>query len=93
MDLTFEWDEEKSQINFKKHDIGFEEAKTVFGDPWAITIQDPLHSESEERFMTIGISSKDRIIVVIHTERHSNIRIISSRKAARSERKTYEKNR
>ena len=90
MSLTFEWDEYKSAKNEKKHGITFEEAKTVFNDPLAITINDPDHSDSEYRFINIGFSSKGEVLVVWHTERNENIRIIGCRKATRSERTKYE---
>lgn len=88
--MTFEWDEAKDQRNRQKHRIGFEEAKTVFGDPRAITIADPEHSDEEDRFLESGLSTQGRVLVVSYTERGSNIRIISYRKANKSERKTYE---
>ena len=69
MALTFEWDEEKSRSNFKKHGLRFEEAKTVFNDPFAITIDDPDHSDVEERYIDIGTSSKGRLVVIWYTER------------------------
>jgi len=87
--LTFEWDEEKSKANLRKHRISFEEAKTVFNDSLSITIPDPQHSIGEHRYIDIGRSSKGRILVVVYTERRSNIRIISCRKATRSERRVY----
>ena len=92
MNLTFEWDEEKAKENFRKHKISFEEAKSVFNDPFSITIFDPLHSSGEHRYIDIGCSSKERTLVVVYTERRSNIRIISSRIATKSERRIYEKN-
>ena len=64
MPLTFEWDEEKSQQNFKKHGITFDEAKTVFNDPFALTIADPDHSDEEERYLDIGLSVKERVLLV-----------------------------
>jgi len=91
MNLNFEWDEEKAKTNLKKHEVSFEEATTVFLDPFSITMPDPDHSEDEERYLDLGISYKGRVLVVIYTERSSNIRIISCRKAAFSERKLYEK--
>ena len=91
MELTFEWDENKSKRNLKKHGVDFEEAKTIFNDPFAITIDDPDHSVVEERYLDIGLSSKGRMLVVWYTERNDNIRIIGCRKAIRSERKIYEK--
>jgi uncharacterized DUF497 family protein len=91
MTLKFEWDENKSILNLKKHGIDFKEGKTVFNDPFAITIDDPDHSDLEERYIDIGISSKGRILVVWYTERNGNIRIIGCRKAVRFERESYEK--
>jgi uncharacterized DUF497 family protein len=91
MALTFEWDEAKDLSNQKKHGVGFEEAKTVFNDPRSITIADEQHSDNEDRFIDIGVSSRGRLIVVSYTERGSNIRIISCRKATKTERKEYEK--
>ncbi len=91
MTLTFEWNENKSQGNSKKHGITFEEAKTVFNDTFAMTIDDPDHSEVEDRYIDIGISLKGRILVVWYTERNENIRIIGCRKATQPERKIYGK--
>ena len=90
MSLVFEWDQNKSDKNEKKHGITFEEAKTVFNDRYAITIDDPDHSDDEYRYIDIGFSSEGRILVVWYTERNENIRIIGSRKAIRTERKSYE---
>ena len=90
MKLTFEWDEQKDLSNQRKHGVGFDEAKTVFNDPRSITIADEEHSDDEERWIDIGMSSRGRVIVVAYTERAPNIRIISCRKATKSERKTYE---
>ncbi len=90
MPLTFEWDEEKSKRNVKKHKVPFEEAATVFADPLSLTIPDPLHSEEEDRFVTMGMSIKGRLLVVVHTERGDAIRIISARLATRRERRAYE---
>lgn len=91
MGLTFEWNYEKALQNIKKHEVSFEEAATVFGDPLSLTIYDPLHSEEEDRFVIIGESVRKRLLVVIHVERKDRIRIISARKATKRERKTYEK--
>lgn len=88
-DLNFEWDEDKAQINFRKHKVSFDEAKTVFNDPLSITIEDPDHSE-EERFIDIGVSAKGKVLIVAYTERKSKLRIISCRKATDSERRKYE---
>jgi uncharacterized DUF497 family protein len=90
MDLPFEWDEEKAEENLEKHGIRFEEAKSVFGDPFTITIDDPDHSEDEQRFIDIGYSRSGRILVVVYTERGPKTRIICCRKATLTERKKYE---
>lgn len=90
MTLFFEWDEEKAEANLKKHNVSFEDAASVFFDPFSITIPDPDHSDEEERYIDIGISNNGQILVVVYTERSSNIRIISSRTATSKERKIYE---
>lgn len=91
MTLRFEWDQNKSEANERKHAVTFEEAKTVFNDPFSITINDPDHSNEEYRYVDIGLSSKSRVLVVWYTERNGNIRIIGCRKTTKSERKAYEK--
>lgn len=90
MTTTFEWDEDKSKLNLRKHGSSFEEGKTVFNDPFAITIGDPDHSDDESRYIDIGLSSKGRLLVVWYTDRNENIRLIGCRKTTRSERKAYE---
>ncbi len=90
MGLTFEWDDAKASQNRTKHGAAFEEAATVFADTLSLTIDDPLHSVEEERFVTIGESALRRLLVVVHTERGDTIRIISARQATRRERKDYE---
>jgi len=90
MKLNFEWDEDKSIANLKKHRVSFDEAITVFIDPFSITISDAEHSIDEQRYINLGSSEKGRVLVVVYTERSSNIRIISCRKATLSERKLYE---
>jgi uncharacterized protein len=90
MGLTFEWDTRKAAQNLRKHKISFEEAATVFGDPLSLTIYDPLHSDDEDRFVTIGESNQGHILVIAHTDREDNIRIISARAATQHERETYE---
>ncbi len=90
MKLRFEWDEEKAKANFHKHKISFDEATTVFSDPFSVTIPDPDHSADEKRYIDIGCSDKDRILVVVYTERGTSIRIISCCKATPKERKHYE---
>jgi len=90
VNLTFEWDEEKSQDNLQKHSVSFEEAKTVFGDLLSITIADRHHSTDEHRFIDIGMSNQQRLLIVVYSKRKSNIRIISCREATTLERKVYE---
>ena len=90
--LIFEWDPKKGKSNLGKHGVSFDEASTAFKDPLSLTIDDPLHSNDEDRTVLIGISYKNRILVVVHTERGDNIRIISARKAVKKERKYYESN-
>ena len=90
MGLVIEWDGEKARQNARKHSVSFEEAATVFSDPLSLTIDDPLHSSVEVRFVTAGRSSRERLLVVAHTERGDTIRIISARTATRSERNSYE---
>ena len=90
--LLFEWDTEKAITNKKIHGITFDEASTAFNDTLSLTIYDPLHSEKENRFILIGNSHKDRLLVIVHTERSDKIRIISARKAKKKERQYYEEN-
>jgi uncharacterized protein len=92
MPLIFEWDPPKNRSNIEKHGVSFEEASTVFQDTLSLTIDDPLHSIDEERLILIGMSQKNRILVVVHTERGDNIRIISARKTTKNERQYYESN-
>jgi uncharacterized DUF497 family protein len=72
MALNFEWDRNKAKSNLGKHGISFEEASTVFGDPSSLTIPDPVHSELENRFVTVGTSHRGKLLVVVHTERGDN---------------------
>ncbi len=90
MKLTFEWDEVKARENLIKHKVPFDEGKTVFNDPFLLTYPDVDHSETEERYVNIGVSAKDRILVLIHAERQGKISIISCRKATVRERRNYE---
>jgi uncharacterized protein len=90
--LLFEWDTGKAKINLETHGISFDEASTVFGDSMSLVIYDPLHSDDEDRFILIGSSHRKRLLVIVHTERGNNIRIISARKATRKEGEQYEKN-
>ena len=90
MPLSFEWDESKAKANLAKHGVSFEEASTVFGDSLSLTIPDPAHSQVEDRSILLGQSHQRKLLVVVHTERGDNIRIISARRASRRERKSYE---
>ena len=91
MALRFSWDPRKAASNLRKHGVSFEEAVTAFGDPLSLTIPDPLHSDSEDRFVLLGLSANSRHLVVVHAERGDNdIRIISARLASRRERTQYE---
>jgi uncharacterized DUF497 family protein len=90
MDLEFEWDPRKAAANLRKHGVTFEEAVSAFADPHSITIPDPDHSIDEDRFILIGRSAMERMLVVVHLERGDRIRLISARLAARRERRTYE---
>jgi uncharacterized DUF497 family protein len=93
MPLRFEWDPEKAQTNLGKHRVSFPEAATVFGDPLSVTFPDPDHSVDEERYITIGLSRSGQLLMVAHTDRGDNIRIISARRSTRRERKFYEEQR
>ena len=88
--MEFEWDPKKAEKNFKKHGISFQEAATVFGDPLAITFQDPNHSMEEDRQLTFGQSLQKRLIVVSHAKRGERTRIINARLMGRNERVIYE---
>lgn len=89
--IRFEWDENKNEINMKKHGISFSEAKTVFYDAEALVIDDPEHSEEEERFIILGFSQRANLLVVCHCYRACDtvIRIISARKATTTETRQY----
>lgn len=88
--MRFEWDPEKARRNVAKHGVSFEEAATAFGDPLSLTILDPDHSEEEDRSILLGQTYAGRLVVVVHTDRGENIRVISARLATRRERKAYE---
>ena len=91
MGLVFEWDPRKARTNRVKHRVTFEEASSVFADALSLTIADPLHSgRDEERYVTIGTSHRERVLVVVHRDRADCIRIIGARKATRRERRLYE---
>jgi len=88
--VKFEWDPGKARRNRRKHRVSFQEAATVFGDPLAVTYADPDHSLLERRFITVGMSSAGKVLIVAHADRDENTRIISARKTTQSERKHYE---
>ena len=88
--MEFEWDREKAKRNLRKHKVSFDEAMTIFYEPLSATFDDPDHSTDEERLITIGYSSRSRLLVVSHTERGKTIRIISARPATAHERKRHE---
>ena len=91
MSLPFEWDPDKSASNRKKHGVTFEEAATAFGDARALTIHDEDHSVREDRFITLGISARGRLLVVVHSDHGESVRIISSRLATTREEAAYVK--
>lgn len=88
--MKFEWDSDKATASLNKHGVSCQEASTIFGDDLSLTDRDPAHSTNEHRFITFGMSSENRILVVAHAERSDKIRIISARPATRAERKFYE---
>ena len=90
MSLEFEWDPRKAHRNLTIHGVSFDEASTAFQDPLSQTIADPLHSEDEKRFVLLGRSHRNRLLVVVHTERGDRIRLISARLASTRERVRYE---
>lgn len=89
--LRFQWDENKNESNIVKHGVSFDEASTVFDDEEAIFISDPDHSVGEERFLLLGLSSREKILVVCHCYRENDevIRIISARPATKNEKRQY----
>jgi uncharacterized DUF497 family protein len=90
MPLRFVWETRKAEGNYRKHGVSFAEAATAFEDPLSITVADPDHSASEERFILVGRSKYQHLVVVAHVERRDAIRIISARPASRREREIYE---
>ena len=91
MALTFEWDPRKDATNRKKHDVGFDEALTVFADPLGRIVEDPRHSSGEVRLTLLGLSVRSRLLAVMFTERGDDrVRIFSARRATRHERHDYE---
>ncbi len=90
--MAFEWDSNKAATNLVKHGISFDEAKTVFNDPLYVDFYDPNHSDDEHRYIMIGMSAQNRLLLVAYTERGDVIRLIGAREATRAERKAYEQN-
>lgn len=91
--LEFDWNDEKAKINLQKHEVSFEETMTVWDDEFAAFLHDPNHSDIEDRYLLIGFSAKNNLLFVSFTETEDKIRLISSRKATKSERKRHEENR
>ena len=89
--IIFEWDENKAEKNLRKHNVSFEEAQTVFFDEDAVQFWDEKHSHSEDRFLMLGMSSRPRLLLVVHCyrEKEETIRIISARKATKREQREY----
>jgi hypothetical protein len=90
MAYWFEWDPAKATSNLRKHDVSFEEAITAFGDPLSLLWPDPSHSVGEVRYLVLGVSDNQRLLVVAFADREPRTRIISARLATRSERRRYE---
>lgn len=88
--MRFEWDEGKAARNLAKHGVSFQEAATVFGDSLSDTFDDPDHSVEEQRFLIIGASQQNRMLIVPHTDDGGVVRIISAREPTRGERESYE---
>lgn len=88
--MQFEWDRGKARWNLRKHRVSFDEAVTAFYDPLSATVDDPDHSIGEQRLLTIGYSSRGRLLVVSHTERGGAVRIMSARRATARERRRHE---
>lgn len=88
--MRFEWDREKATKNLRKHRVSFDEALTVFYDPLSATFTDAGHSIGEERFITIGFSAHEQLLVVCHIDKGNTIRIVSARRATAHERKRHE---
>jgi len=88
--MEFKWNKDKAKANLSKHGVPFDEAKTVFDDPLYIDFHDPDHSDDEERYIIVGQSQQNRLLVVSYTERENKIRLISAREATRMEKQAYE---
>jgi uncharacterized DUF497 family protein len=88
--IDFEWDPNKAAQNVRKHGVTFEDAATVFQDDVSITVPDPDHSMAEERFITVGMSIQNRLLMVAHADRADSVRIISARELTSRERRQHE---
>lgn len=88
--MQFDWDKNKAKRNLSKHEVSFEEAKTVFDDPLYVDFYDPEHSEDEDRYLLVGQSNRGRLLIISYTERDNLIRLISAREVTKTERETYE---
>jgi uncharacterized DUF497 family protein len=92
--VLYQWDPRKAQENLKRHKVSFDEATSVFADPFALTFDDPEHSLDEQRYITIGTSSKQRIVFLSHADRdEDHVRIISARPATTTEAHAYQESR
>lgn len=89
MGLRFEWDRLKAEANLRKHGVSFEEGKTLFGDPDEMMLEDPDHSVTENRLISVGKAASGEVMLASYTETGTTIRLISVRKATRSERAAY----
>ena len=90
MAYVFKWDPAKAAANVQEHGVTFDDASTVFGDPLALLMPDPDHSEDEERYLLLGMSTRQRLLVIAFVERPPLTRLISARRATRRERRRYE---
>lgn len=90
MGYDFEWDPAKEEANLRKHGVSFDEATTVFADPYSINMPDPSHSAVEERFLVLGRAASGRLLTVAYAERGPRTRLISARRASPPERRQYE---
>jgi uncharacterized DUF497 family protein len=90
MALKFDWDPDKARSNREKHNVSFIEAASVFSDPFSITQFDTRHAAEEDRYLILGYSDRQRLLVVVYTERTDYIRVISARPATRIEKNAYE---
>ena len=88
--MNFDWDPRKAASNVRKHGVSFHEAAMIFADPLSMTVHDPDHSVAEHRFITVGMDTAGRVLMVSHTDRGDTIRLISARKTTRQERRYYE---